>query len=370
LKAINLRIIYDYQIFSMEEYGGISRYFNEVASRIVKTGENKVRILAPIYINRYLKHNKSNIVIGKYIPDIPKTKRIRKCLNTLISESCMHILTADIVHETYYADSKLSSKNIKTVVTVLDMIHEKYRNYFRDGDKTSFIKNKAVNRADHVICISENTKKDLMEIFHVESSKISVVYLGHSLTITAPRIEGRIIADPYILYVGTRQGYKNFAGLLQAFVASHRLKNDFRLVCFGGRGLSSAELNEIHSLGLAPNRVVQVSGDDRILANLYQYASIFVYPSLYEGFGIPPLEAMSCKCPVACSHTSSLPEVAGDAAEYFDPYDTESIRSAIETVVYSIDKSETLIARGLARLNLFSWEACAQQTSAVYASLL
>lgn len=370
MKVIHLRIIYDYQIFSLEEYGGISRYFYEVASRIAKTTEHKVNILAPIYINRYLKHNQSKIVIGKYIPDIPKTKRVRGCLNTVIAESCMQILTADIVHETYYSTRKLSSNKTKTVVTVVDMIHEKLRNYFRVGDKSSYIKNKAVNRADHVICISENTKRDLMEIFHVEPSKISVVYLGHSLAITAPRIARRIIADPYILYVGVRQGYKNFSRLLQALVASDRLKNDFRLVCFGGRELSGAEINEINSLRLALDRVVQVSGDDSILANLYQYASILVYPSLYEGFGIPLLEAMSFRCPVACSHTSSLPEVAGDAAEYFDPYDTESIMSAIETVVYSIDKSETLIARGLARLNLFSWEACAQQTSAVYASLL
>ena len=169
---------------------------------------------------------------------------------------------------------------------------------------------------------------------------------------------------------GYGEGYKNFSRLLQAFAASERLKNDFSLVCFGGRGLSGAELDEINSLGFARNRIVQVAGDDRVLANLYQYASILVYPSLYEGFGIPPLEAMSFKCPVACSYTSSLPEVAGDAAEYFDPLDTESIRSAIETVVYSTDKSATLIARGLVRLKLFSWEACAQQTKAVYASLL
>ena len=364
-----MRIIYDYQIFCLEEYGGISRYIYEVASRIAKREEFDVRILAPIYINKYLKNDNSNIVTGKYIPDIPKTKRILRYLNTAITRSFMQFLHADIVHETYYRACKLSPKKAKTVITVVDMTHEIFGKYFREDDKTSFMKKEAVNRADHVICISKNTKKDLMEIFQVESSKISVVYLGHSLAITAPRLEGRIMANPYILYVGVRQGYKNFSRLLQAFAASDRLKKDFRIVCFGGRGLSGAELNEINSLNLAPNSVVQVSGDDRILANLYEYASILVYPSLYEGFGIPPLEAMSFKCPVACSHTSSLPEVAGDAAEYFDPLDTESIRSAIETVVYSTDKSETLIARGLVRLNLFSWEACAQQTSAVYASL-
>jgi glycosyltransferase involved in cell wall biosynthesis len=341
-----------------------------VARRIAGYNGYVIRIVAPIYINKYLKNNNSKLVIGQYIPLIPKTIRLRGYINGAITESLMHISAPDIVHETYYATRKLSSKRTKTVVTVVDMIHEKFGNCFRIGDKTSFIKNKAVNRADHVICISENTKKDLMEIFNVEPSKISVIYLGHSLAITTPRIARRIIGDPYILYVGVRQGYKNFSRLLQALAASDRLKNDFRLVCFGGRELSGAELNEINSMGLEAHRVVQVSGDDRILANLYQFASILVYPSLYEGFGIPPLEAMSFRCPVACSHTSSLPEVAGEAAEYFDPYDTESIRSAIETVVYSIDKSETLITRGLARLNLFSWEACAQQTNAVYASLL
>ena len=118
----------------------------------------------------------------------------------------MKISKPDIVHETYYATRKLSPKSTKTVVTVVDMIHEIFGKYFREGDKTSFNKKRAVNRADHVICISENTKRDLVEILHVEPSKISVVYLGHSLAITASRIEERIIGNPYILYVGVRRG--------------------------------------------------------------------------------------------------------------------------------------------------------------------
>lgn len=363
-------IIYDYQIFSLQEYGGASRYFYEVASRIAEYNKYAVRIVAPLYINKYLKNNKSSLVIGQYTPPIPKTNRVRGYINAVVTKGLLHKIKPDIVHETYYNVIKLSPGKTVTVITVLDMIHEKFREWFSVNDSTSIIKNSAVNRADHVICISENTKNDLMEIFHVKPSKISVVYLGHSLTLNLPLFGKRIFTHPYILYVGDRVGYKNFYRLLRAYMASNKLKNDFKLVCFGGKEFSIEELKEFKILGVMPEQIQHVTGDDRILANLYYYASILVYPSLYEGFGIPPLEAMSYKCPVACSNTGSLPEVVGDAVEYFDPHNTESILSSIEKVVYSIDESETLIARGLEKFKQFTWEACAKQTSLVYASLL
>jgi len=106
------------------------------------------------------------------------------------------------------------------------------------------------------------------------------------------------------------------------------------------------------------------------LAKLYSQASAFVYPSLYEGFGIPILEAMSFGCPVVCSHTSSFPEVAGNAAEFFDPYDIESIANALEKVLFDSDLTKKLVELGKARVKNFSWEKCAEQTHSIYASLL
>ncbi len=117
-------------------------------------------------------------------------------------------------------------------------------------------------------------------------------------------------------------------------------------------------------------RVHHVSGDDAVLAGYYRMASAFVYPSLYEGFGIPPLEAMSFDCPVVCSGVSSIPEVVGNAGEMFDPYDPDSIRMAIERVVSDDALRQTLIARGKERLKLFSWKRCAQETLDIYRRVL
>ena len=142
------------------------------------------------------------------------------------------------------------------------------------------------------------------------------------------------------------------------------------MICFGGARFSNDEINQIKQLNLKMENIVHLKGDDDILSVLYSNAAVFVFPSLYEGFGIPPLEAMSFKCPVVCSNTSSLPEVAGDAAEYFDPYNIEEMMSSIESVVFSNEKRNDLIGRGLKRINLFSWEKRAEQTLKVYSSLL
>jgi len=158
--------------------------------------------------------------------------------------------------------------------------------------------------------------------------------------------------------------------LLEAYATSKPLVDNFALVCFGGRPLQTEELRAMHHLGLKPGKVLHFSGSDKILASLYRKAHAFVYPSIYEGFGIPPLEAMAHDCPVICSHTSSMPEVIGKAGEYFDPRNIESIRGAIERVVSSSCRRNTLIQNGRDRLKMFSWDQCAAETYAVYRKLL
>ena len=123
-------------------------------------------------------------------------------------------------------------------------------------------------------------------------------------------------------------------------------------------------------LGLALEQVMHVGGSDERLAAMYKGAAALVYPSKYEGFGIPPLEAMSLDCPVICSNTSSIPEVVGEAGEYFDPFDQDSIRAAIERVLQSPARRQQLVVLGRSRCKLFSWERCAEQTAAVYRRLV
>jgi glycosyltransferase involved in cell wall biosynthesis len=175
---------------------------------------------------------------------------------------------------------------------------------------------------------------------------------------------------PYLLYVGVRSGYKNFKLFLKGVSQSSKLLLEFDVISFGGGAFNTAELDYIKSLGFRHDQVGQLSGGDEVLNSLYKGAAAFVYPSLYEGFGLPLLEAMVCMCPIICSNSSSMPEVVGDAAEYFNPMITEDISVAIERVVFSESRSLELVEKGLGRVKKYSWKKCAQETLAVYKNLL
>ncbi|MBL4873992.1 MAG: glycosyltransferase [Rhodobacteraceae bacterium] len=141
---------------------------------------------------------------------------------------------------------------------------------------------------------------------------------------------------------------------------------NFDIIAFGGPQFTNTENAEIHALGVASDQVKHTSGSDRALASHYMNASIFVYPSKYEGFGFPPLEAMNQNCPVASSNTSSMPEIIGTAAEFFDPNSSSDISRAIEDVVYSSSRSAELVTLGQARVQNFTWEKCALETLETY----
>jgi glycosyltransferase involved in cell wall biosynthesis len=282
-------------------------------------------------------------------------------------------LKPDIVHETYYFKYPLGSKSAARVLTIYDMIHEKFESQFQYGDKTAKHKAAAAARADHVICISESTKRDVVDILGISAEKISVIHLGFDLMAANSNDGSKVTNDthkPYLLYVGSRGGYKNFQLMLEAFALSQKLKSEFKLVCFGGGPFVAEELALLNKLNLSESQIIQLSGDDQLLASCYRDASAFIFPSLYEGFGIPPLEAMSYGCPVVCSNTSSIPEVVGDAGHYFDPYDMQSMQQAIEMVVNSSELSASLIAKGQIRLNQFSWDKCANETFDVYREMM
>lgn len=370
-------IVYDHQIFWRQRYGGISRYIYEVATKVSNANDFQVKILALAYTNEYLKECPKKLIIGLPVPRFPgiQIQKIIGKINDKFAKSWFQNNTPDIVHETYYHSDRLAPKKSKIVVTVHDMIHEKLSQFVRREmfgmDRTSQIKKQAVTRADQIICVSENTKKDLIEILDINPEKVNVVYHGPSLKLTTNSQNNLAEFKPYILYVGERiSGHKNFRLFLQAYANSTQLKNNFNLVCFGGGSLSKTELKLIQELGLSPEKIFQISGNDTTLANFYRSASIFVYPSLYEGFGIPLLEAMALDCPIACSNTSSLPEVVGNAAEFFNPQQPDSMTNAIENVLFSSDKSTELVKLARDQVKKFSWEKTAKETKEVYLSLL
>jgi len=253
------------------------------------------------------------------------------------------------------------------------MIHELFKESFPPNDQTSRIKRLAIDRADHVICISASTRQDLIDLFGISEDRVSRVHLGFS---QFPLSKGnadqanQVSERPYLLYVGGRLGYKNCAGFLRSVAASPRLIRDFDVVAFGGGRLLPTQLALARHLGFKDSQVRRVTGDDSLLGRCYEQARAFVFPSLYEGFGLPPLEAMAHSCPVISSNTSSMPEVSGDAAEYFDPSDTEDMNRAIESVVYSDERVKQLRALGQERLKEFSWRRCSEETLAIYENLL
>lgn len=356
-----MKIAFDNQMFSIQAYGGVSRYFVSLSRHLNELGE-EARIFAPYHKNRYLAGQPDS---GVYLQNYPyKMARFYQAYSRLRCRTLIKQWKPDIVHETYFSRFRSAPRNYRSVLTVHDMIHELYPEKFSWREKSIAAKRAAVSRVDHVLCISENTRNDLLNIYGIDDSRVSVVYHGFDPFDGAVK-DGRM-PRPYILHVGQRGGYKNFERLVRAFASSNRLSSDFCLVAFGGGKFSKQELDLFSAQNLPEDSYCQISGDDGLLGGLYRNAVCFVYPSLYEGFGLPPLEAMSASCPVISSNTSSMPEVIGDAAEFFDPASVDSIRWAIEKVVYSEDRRAALVARGQERIKLFSWKKCAEQTRDVY----
>jgi glycosyltransferase involved in cell wall biosynthesis len=364
-----MHIYYDYQIFALQNVGGISRYFVELASRLPERFPDiKTTVLAPIHINGYL-GSSSVDTIGRRVPEFPGKHHVLAPVNLSASRLLLKRLKPDIFHETYYS-LRSQSVSAPRVLTVYDMIHERFPAQFHGPDlEISSLKAAAVARADHIITISCKTREDLIKFLAVPSEKITVIPLASSFD-GMPEEGGKQRQEkPYLLYVGLRQGVKNFSTLLTAYGHSKMLRSNFDLLCVGGGNFTPSEVQALQDGGLG-KQVKHVQASDALLATLYSQATLFVYPSLYEGFGLPLLEAMRCGCPVVCSGTSSMPEIAGDAALYFDPVDEEEMRTVIEQTVQSEKTLKTLRMRGYEREQLFSWESCVAQTAELYRSLL
>jgi glycosyltransferase involved in cell wall biosynthesis len=295
-------------------------------------------------------------------------------VNDQLSKLKMRGMWPDVLHETYYGAQPLCTSAKGRVVTVHDMIHERYADNFSTKDPAIRYKRLAVDRADHVICISHSTKNDLCTLFDVPEHKVSVVHHGFerfdlgATSVTAFTAEQP--QRPFLLYVGARGGYKNFARVLKAVASRPVLQGAFDVVAFGGGAFNAGELALISTLGFAPQAVRQVGGGDEVLGSLYSAAAAFVYPSVYEGFGLPPLEAMVQNCPVVTSNSSSMPEVVGNAGEYFDPLDIDAQSDAICKVVFDAQRRSQLIELGRQRLPMFSWDRCALETQIVYQKVL
>lgn len=361
-----MRVAFDNQIFLLQKFGGVSRYFVELAKSMNDYPDIETRLITPLHFNHHLQN--SNISPkGFFIPfttDALQMNRMVRTLSTRFSRSYLSQWKPDLLHETFYSDVDSWPKGLNRVATVHDLIREKYEPRVSKASR----KQAAISRASAIICVSESTRNDFLNYYNVSEEKVKRVYVGVNEKVwTAQPVDSPVNRN-FILYVGHRNGYKNFDLLLQAYASSALLKSDFCIVTFGGDPLSAVEKRKISDLGLS-NSVIHAKGNDAKLSKYYRAASVFVYPSKYEGFGSPNLEAMSSGCPVLCSDISPFRESAGKAGLFFDPNSIESLRSNLESLLFDSEQREKLTRAGIAHAAQFSWSKCAWNTTQVYATV-
>lgn len=361
---------YDYQIFSYQNYGGISRYFYELIRRI------KDRELADVYLslkysnNYYLK----DADFARYSPFFEDKSfkgkvRLQSLINQLIGIKDFR-REFDVFHPTYYNPYFLKYLHGKPyVLTIHDMIHELYPEGFGKRNNTSDYKRLLAQRATKIIAISENTKADVIRLLGVDEKKVDVVYHGSSFKARLDDLKAVQTPEKYLLFVGDREKYKNFKRFLKASCKLLKEDDGLFLICAGSRPFNPEEVALIEKLELK-EKVLKYPAENDTLSYLYGHALAFVFPSLYEGFGFPVLESMQCGCPAIISNTSCFPEVGGDAVAYFDPTDEQDISSTIKGVIYNSDKRQKLIQAGYENINRFTWDDTAGKTLKVYESCL
>src|SRR5215210_7638340 len=283
----------------------------------------------------------------------------------------------DLFHAPHYVLPPLTP--CKSVVTIHDCIHLRFPQYLPNRFAYAYARSSlwiATHRARRVLTVSEASKRDILEYFHVPESKIDVIYnamddrLGEAPTPEEMRNvrERYQLNDPFVLYAGNIKPHKNLERLIEAF---HALRKGgvehVKLLIIGDEISKYATLRRaVHRYKL--HKHVRFFGfvPDRTLAVLYRLARVFVFPSLYEGFGLPPLEAMASGTPVVTSNVSSLPEVVGDAAMLVDPYHAETIADGISTVLRSTHLREEMRRRGLERVKNYSWARSVKRTHEIY----
>lgn len=365
-----MKVAYDHQVFTHQKFGGISRYFAKLAEGIERCGAEP-RIFAGFHQNQYLRGLPPGLVKGFSVPDfVPAATRLRSKINESLMMAGLRKWKPNIIHETFFRSGAFRFRGTPTVITIYDMIPELFPSEFPEAAEANAIKKAAAIDANHVICISHSTRADVLRLCNIDPGKVSVVHLGVDQPLSRQAEQPRRYREkPYFLFVGQRGGYKNFGRLLKAFAASS-LDAEFDLIAFGGGAFTARELEEQRSLGLGDGTVLQMGGGDDLLGELYSGAQGFVYPSIYEGFGLPPLEAMAQGCPVLSSNTSSMPEVIGNAGEFFDPESVDDICRALRLIASDSGRRDSLIAAGRERIASFTWENTARETIAVYDRLL
>lgn len=372
-----MKILYDSNIFDYQKFGGVSKCFCEVLCHFPKSVDYElpIKITKNVHLlqSGLFKDNHFHRLLVAFVYFVKKSFRERPTIVKINREYNKRILQKgnyDVLHHTFSDDYFLPYIGAKPFIyTMHDMIPELYPDMFNMDDHWIKCRKLLCEKAAKIVAISENTKKDLVDIFGIDSEKIVVVHHGGPQKRECN--SEPLIDSPYFLYVGSRLKYKNFDTLLHAFGEFSQTHNEYKLICTG-RPFTEDE-KKIIDVYCIQEKVIQMFVSDNDLLNLYTYAKAFIYPSYYEGFGLPILEAFSCGCPTILSNCSCFPEIGGDAALYFDAK-SNGVSELLKQLVYvsSLDDElrEDIIQKGYERLKFFTWEASAKKLCKVYESVL
>ena len=350
-------ILINDNIISTAAQRGIARYFDRIMDAAIAEFGDKAIICSP---------QQRDYGTAQHIRSIRFRGSWRIGLQDRVASWAAALKHPSVMYSVYYGEA---NPDAAQVFTVYDMVHEMFA-----PPSHPFLaqKRRCLQRASALLSISENTAKDIVAIYPKLETKIVVTQLGVDeffFKDNAPTCAH--LEKPYFLYVGHRTPYKNFMRLLTAFGKSGLSKQlDLKVISPRGGQYSQHEIDYMRKYQLQDQIHLLLSPSDEILRESYRQAYAFIYPSTYEGFGLPILEAMASGTLVAASNTSSMPEIGGDVALYFDPLSVESIAECLQQIAdLPSEEHARRIEQGIARARTFTWQRCQRQTMDVLRSL-
>ncbi len=334
-------------VFSLQRQGGISVYFRQLLNHLTSSE-------IPAYLTTEAPYLQNIPAPSKYLSLIERKARVLERFRTARS-----LVETSVFHSSYYRLPK--SENTPTVVTVHDFIYERFRH---GPQRWAHIwqKHASIRAAQAVICVSESTREDLLEwVGEIDGQSIHVIHNGVSNNFYP--IETKRVVNPFLLFVGERRGYKNFRVVLDALI----YLPDMELHCVGGGSLQNIELEHVDD---SVRKRVHHRGfvSDAELNILYNQAFCLVYPSSYEGFGIPVVEAMRAGCPVVCAPCKAVQEIGGTALTIAEKIESRTLADSVSMLELNEYRAQK-IKQGLLQVEAYSWKNTHEKTLEVYRSL-
>jgi len=361
-------IVFSHELFSIQSFGGVTRCMIEImrglhrrkADWTVWAGRHGSEPLEAFRqeegVAARVHADAIGPLPGRFAASVSNEWRFRRYLSAL---------GPGVVHRTQYAVADMIPRRFAKVSTLHDMWTERPDGVRPNERIRSHFKRQALQRSDAIVCVSENSRRELCEAWPDLGERSVVIHHGVRKVSDSPAPVKQL--RPFFLFVGAREARKNFPLLLRAFSAPKRLQ-EFDLICVGGGKFGQTEQALIAAGGLT-GRVHQQSADDAQLAGLYEAAVALVYPSRFEGFGMPILEAMIHGCAVICAPVSCMPEIGGNAALYADAQDPEAWCVTMQHLAFDHEAAAQARAAGLDRARQFSWDTAAASYLDIYRKL-